>query len=232
MDVSPPPCPCLASALLCVIDRAASRLTPYARLQPEYYEYHILQLSSAPQSGPHTSKMPPKRAPNTAASFTRSVNEVLDGRGITSKEQISDSLLRKLYRLQDAPEGAYPTSGPTASSSSSSKVKAIHNLRACTNAWDRPEKRKKAIALEVRKISKGKRKADDTTDDSDSDVERAKKASLNGGHDGLDPWCDRDRCKDNPRCLNWLGQYQWEASAFAHLLVYITSMRDPPKLSV
>lgn len=171
--------------------------------------------------------MPPRRAPNTAASFTRSVNEVLDGHGITSKDQITDSLLRKLYRLQDAPEAAYSTSGPTASSSSSaSGVKAIHTLRACTNAWDSPEKRKKAIALEVRKISKGKRKADDTTDDSGSDVERAKEASLNGGHDGLDPWCDRDRCKDNPRCLNWLGQYQWEASAFAHLQNFICTIRE------
>lgn len=156
--------------------------------------------------------MPPKRAPNTAASFTRSVNEVLDGHGITSKEQISDSLLRKLYRLQDASEGISSTSGPS-SSRSTSKVKAIHDLRACTNAWDTPEKRKKAIVLEVKKINKGKRKADDTTDDSDSDTERAIKASLDNRHDALDPWCDRDRCKDNPRCLNWLGQYQWEASA-------------------
>jgi hypothetical protein len=143
--------------------------------------------------------MPPKKS--AGSSSDTALIQLLQATGIKRSEEISDSLLRTVYRLEDD----YPiasTSGTTRTSASSAangdlKRPVIHNFKACQNAWLAPETRKVALARDV--TNKGK-----------STQSKRLKNAKDDQDDVL--LCSPARCRDNPRCLNWLGQALWEDS--------------------
>lgn len=137
--------------------------------------------------------MPPKKAAGEPA-----VVAILKEAGVTKPEQISDSTLRKIYRLEDDVP-APPEAGPSAGSLDAFVTRApIHNYKACDNAWDTYPKLCEAIARESARLSKSAKKL--------------KNAASEDAHGRpvLDASCTFAHCRDNPRCLNWLGQSLWE----------------------
>ena len=58
-----------------------------------------------------------------------------------------------------------------------------------------------------------------STSDKGKKVVKAKgKAKQQGAGDDFKPrLCSNENCKDNPKCLNWLGQDKWENSSTSPL---------------
>ena len=186
--------------------------------------------------------MPHKQSVSSASG----VVDVLKRYGLKSSEEITDELLRVLYRLQDGEE--QPQSfdnlhtivdlediqGSDIDNSSAVKnkanaVQAIHNFKTCPDAWSEPAKIRKALEVEHSKDSKRRKRKSSEDDETYTDKGKGKKKAI------IQPACNKGTCKDNPRCLNWLGQAQWEDSKYpscritAHDELKVTA--QPKKLS-
>lgn len=144
--------------------------------------------------------MPP-RAKNTGEP---ALVALLKEAGVHNAKDINDSTLRKIYKLED--DVPARRSAAAGSSSNSGGVdnyftrSPIHTFKACDNAWNTADKRREALAREAARTGKAGQKKKLKAAQSDSE----------DGHSALDPSCTFARCRDNPRCLNWLGQAAWE----------------------
>lgn len=152
--------------------------------------------------------MPPKGTANSYA--PASLVATLTAADIRNPNQLDARLLRKIYRLEDDVVQDQPAVASTSSAISplanNSKRAIIHPFHACQNAWDTPEKCKEALSkLNVAQTKKLKAVAKQDT---------VETPPAGGDAKLLDPLCTHARCKDNPRCLNWLGQALWEAGGF------------------
>lgn len=140
--------------------------------------------------------MPPKKGTGESA-----VVAILKETGVHNAKQITDSTLRKIYKLEDDVPAPQDANSSTGGIDRFLTRPPIHNFKACDNAWNTPEKRKEALAREAAKASKSgqnKKKL------------RAVRSESEDGHHILDPSCTLANCRDNPRCVNWLGQHLWE----------------------
>lgn len=139
--------------------------------------------------------MPPKKGTGESA-----VVAILKEANVQNAKQITDSTLRKIYKLEDdilAPRDAGSSSRGIDSFLTRPR---IHDFKACDNAWDTSEKRKEALTREAARTSKS----------GQNKKLRHAPAENKDGQPVLDPSCSLTNCRDNPRCVNWLGQHLWE----------------------
>lgn len=115
----------------------------------------------------------------------------------TEPDDISASLLVRLYRLQDASK-PFRMTGSKDTAEQGRRITPIHDLKACPNAWDTLERITATLQLEANSGNRKKRKIDADDTGVDDPI-------LNGD-------CWKSDCAGNPRCLNWLGQSAWEES--------------------
>lgn len=164
--------------------------------------------------------MPPKKNASEPALVA-----ILNEAGVKNSQEISDSLLRKLYKLEDdVPSSRTQQSqaGPSNGINGYLTRAPIHTFKACDNAWNTADKRREALAREAARTSKAAAK-------------RHLRPAGGQNADGepvLDPSCTYAHCRDNPRCLNWLGQTMWEDSTagLPFFYNYIHVLTDLPCL--
>ena len=135
---------------------------------------------------------PKSRTPPLLAGVLKALEENETGQ----PDDISDSLLQRLYRLKDADKITKVILKDD--SDRVLKIGPIHQLKACSNIWDTPEKVKAALQLEANSGDRKRAKLD---------------ADLDEGEEPVIPvGCWKSDCAKKPRCLNWLGQSTWEQS--------------------
>lgn len=139
--------------------------------------------------------MPPKKSAGESA-----VVAILKEAGVHNASQISDSTLRKIYRLEDDVLQARATGSTNGALDAFLTRPPIHTFKACDNAWTTVEKQREALAREAARTAKTKQ----------NKKLRHAPAEDENGRPVLDSSCNYMNCRDNPRCLNWLGQSLWE----------------------
>jgi hypothetical protein len=139
--------------------------------------------------------MPPKKSAGESA-----VVAILKEAVVRNASEISDNTLRKIYKLEDDVPPVNKTGSSNGVLDAFLTRQPIHTFKACDNAWNTVEKQREALAREAARTAKTNQ---------NKKLRHAAAEDVNG-QPVLDPVCSYAHCRDNPRCLNWLGQSQWE----------------------
>jgi hypothetical protein len=170
--------------------------------------------------------MAPKKGGAKASSKLLTLTEVLRAYDVESLQDLDDQLLLQIYRLQDGKRyyeyedipidqndnddpiqdfDVEPDRGVgTSSGARGIERPSVHPYKACPNIWKNESGSSEAGNGGPVSISK-KRKSSEADDEGYS-TSQAKGKGKERAADG----CSSDACKDNPRCLNYLGQEKWE----------------------
>lgn len=170
-------------------------------LSPYTYTRHTRNIAArTPKQGLHRRTCSEEAmAPKKRADAHSNVPAALKAHGVTCPTEISDLLLHKLYKLADADLQEGPHVVTEDSDNEEPLGGPLHTYLAHEDAW--VDQQFLTHALEVWEQSSSNPKK-----------RKAKAGDKGKGKAKQQEECTPELCRDNPRCLNWLGQASWEAS--------------------